>query len=209
MHRTRLLAIPLVMVFLLACGLTNGISGIATQLPGILTSAPTELGAVETLAAQQSSNNCPATPTTGGLGISLSQVKSILEPTQQFVFSDGTLNGQPASTATLGAILKASFPDIAAGFSAKFIGDPCNISELIISMPRTDKQATVDQALGIVNVLVVAFLPSGDQLAVLNWLTQNYGSIKVGESVQKTLGSMQFTLTRSQTEMVIDTVPAK
>jgi hypothetical protein len=209
MRRTRLLAIPLIMVFLLACGLANGISGIATQLPGILTSAPTTFGAVETLSSQQSSSNCPATPTAGGLGISLDQVKSLLQATQQFVFTDGTVNGKPASTATLGPTMTASFPDIAAGFSAQFIGDPCNIGELIISMPRTDKQATVDQALGIVDVLIAAFLPSGDQLAVVDWLTQNYGSIKVGEKVQKTLGSMQFTLTRSQTEMVIDTVPAK
>jgi hypothetical protein len=209
MHRTRLLAIPLVMIFVMACGLTNGISGLATQLPGILTSIPTDMGAVQTLSAQQSTTNCPATPTAPGLGISLDQVKTLLQVTQQFVFTDGTANGKPDSTATLGPTLTASFPDIAAGFSAQFIGDPCNISELTISMPRTDKQATVDQALGIVNVLVVAFLPSGDQLAVLNWLTQNYGTIKVGESVHQTFGSMQFTLTRSQTEMVIDTVPAK
>jgi hypothetical protein len=197
------------MVFLLACGLTNGISGIATQLPALLTSAPTALGAVETLSAQQSSSNCPATPTAPGLGVSLVQVKTILQATQQFVFTDGTVNGKTASTATLGPTLTASFPDIATGFSAQFIGDPCNISELTISMPRTDQQATVDQALGIVDVLIAAFLPSGDQLAVINWLTQNYGSIKVGETVQQTLGSMQFTLTRSQTQMVIDTVPAK
>ncbi len=209
MRRTRLLAIPLVMLFLLACGLTNGISGIATQLPGILTSAPTAFGAIETLSAQQSSSNCPATPTAPGLGISLVQVKTFLQATQQFVFTDGTVNGKSASTATLGPTLTASFPDIAAGFSAQFIGDPCNISELTISMPRTDQQATVDQALGIVDVLIAAFLPSGDQLAVINWLTQNYGSIKVGETVQQTLGSMQFTLTRSQTQMVIDVVPAQ
>jgi hypothetical protein len=209
MRRTRLLAIPLVMVFLLACGLTNGISGLATQLPAMLTSAPTAMGAVETLSAQQSSTNCPATPTAGGLGISLDTVKTILQVTQQFIFTDGTLNGKPDSTATLGPTMTASFPDIAAGFSAQFIGDPCNISELTISMPRTDQQATVDQALGIVNVLIAVLLPSGDQLAVITWLTQNYGSIKVGETVQKTLGVLHFTLTRSQTEMVIDTVPAK
>jgi hypothetical protein len=209
MRRTRLLAIPLVMVFLLACGLTNGISGLATQLPGLLTSAPTALGAVETLSAQQSSSSCPATPTAPGLGISLDLVKTILQATQQFVFTDGTVNGLPASTATLGPTLTASFPDIATGFSAQFIGDPCNISELTISMPRTDNQATVDQALGVLDVLIAAFLPSGDQLGVINWLAQNYSSIQVGGKAQNTLGSMQFTLTRSQTEMVLDIVPAK
>jgi hypothetical protein len=209
MRRTRLLAIPLVMVFLLACGLTNGISGLATQLPGFLTSAPTTIGAVETMSAQQSSSNCPATPAAGGLGISLNQVKTVLQVTQQFVFTDGTVNSQPASTATLGPTLTATFPDIAAGFSAQFIGDPCNIGELKISLPRNDKQATADQAIGLIDVLVAAFLPSGDQLAVINWMTQNYGSIKVGGQAQTTMGSMQFTLTRSQTEMVLDIVPAK
>ncbi len=209
MRRSRLLAIPLVMVFLLACGLTSGISGIETQLPGILTSVPTAMGAVETLSAQQSSTNCPATPAAGGLGISLDQIKTVMQATQQFVFTDGTVNGKSATTATLGPTMTASFPDIADGFSAQFIGDPCNISELTISMPRNDQQATVDQAVGIVDVLIAAFLPSGDQLAVINWLTQNYGSIKVGETVQQTLGNMQFTLTRSQTEMVLDVVPAQ
>jgi hypothetical protein len=197
------------MLFLLACGLTNGISGIATQLPGILTSVPTALGAVETLSSQQSSSNCPATPAASGLGISLDQVKTVLEATQQFVFTDGTVNGLPASTATLGPALTASFPDIAAGFSAQFIGDPCNIGELTISLPRNDQQTTVDQAVGLIDVLIVAFLPSGDQLAVINWMTQNYGTVPVGGQSQTTAGSMQFTLTRSQTGMVLDIVPAK
>jgi len=209
MRRTRFFAIPLIMLFLLACGLTNGISGIATQLPGILTSVPTALGAVETLSSQQSSSNCPATPAASGLGISLDQVKTVLEATQQFVFTDGTVNGLPASTATLGPALTASFPDIAAGFSAQFIGDPCNIGELTISLPRNDQQTTVDQAVGLIDVLIVAFLPSGDQLAVINWMTQNYGTVPVGGQSQTTAGSMQFTLTRSQTGMVLDIVPAK
>jgi hypothetical protein len=209
MRRYRLLVIPLVMVFLLACGLTSGISGVETQLPGLLTSVPTAMGAVETLSAQQSSSNCPATPAAGGLGISLDQIKTIMQATQQFVFTDGTVNGQPATTATLGPTMTASFPDIANGFSAQFIGDPCNISELTISLPRNDQQATVDQAVGVIDVLIAAFLPSGDQLAVINWMTQNYGPMKVGEQQQTTIGNMQFTLSRTQTEMKLDIVPAK
>jgi hypothetical protein len=204
MRQFRFLAIPLVMIFLLACGLTNGIQGLATQLPGVLTSLPTDLAAIET-----PSTNCPATPAAGGLGISLDKVKSVLQVTQQFVFTDGTVNGQPASTATLGPSLTASFPDIASGFSAQFIGDPCNIGELTISLPRNDQQATVDQAVGLIDVLIAAFLPSGAQLTVINWMTQNYSSLPIGGQAQTTAGSMQFTLTRSQTEMVLDIVPAK
>lgn len=204
MRRYRFFAIPLVMVFLLACGLTTGIQGIATNLPGMLTRIPTDLAAIET-----PSTNCPATPAAGGLGIPLDKVKSVLQVTQQFVFTDGTVNGQPASTATLGPGLTASFPDIATGFSAQFIGDLCNIGELTISLPRNEKQATVDQAVGLIDVLIAAFLPSGAQLTVINWMTQNYGTIPVGGQAQTTAGSMLFTLSRSQTEMVLDIVPAK
>ena len=96
MRLTRFLAIPLVMLFVLACGITNGIQQAATQLPGILTSVPTTMGAVETLSAQQSSSNCPATPTTGGLGISLDTIKTVLQITNQFTFTDGTVDGQTA-----------------------------------------------------------------------------------------------------------------
>jgi hypothetical protein len=208
MRRVRFLAIPLFMLFLLACGLTNGISGIATQLPGILTSAPTAFGEVETLAAQQSSSNCPATPTAAGLGISLDQVKNILEVTQQFVFTDGTVKGQPASTATLGPSLSSTFPAMAASFSAQFIGDPCNINELIVTTPRSDQQATADQAVGVLNVLIAVVMPSGAQLAVVSWMSQVYPSIPVGGQEQTTEGKMLFTLTRSQTEMVLNVVPA-
>jgi hypothetical protein len=86
----------------------------------------------------------PATPSAPGLGISLDQVKTVLQATQQFIFTDGTVNGQPASTATLGSGAAASFPAIANGFSAQFIGDPCNIRQLTLSLPRNDQQDTVD-----------------------------------------------------------------
>ena len=50
MGQPRLLAIPFVMFFILACGLTNGIQQIqsaVTQLPGVLTSMPTAMGALK------------------------------------------------------------------------------------------------------------------------------------------------------------------
>jgi hypothetical protein len=209
MHQFRFLAIPLVMIFLLACSLTSGIQGIATDLPGILTSVPTELGAVETLSAQQSSSNCSTTPTASGLGISLDRVKTVLQATNQFVFTDGTVNGRPASTATLGPGLTPSFPAIANGFSAQFIGDPCNISQLTISTPRNDQQDTVDQAIGLINVLIAGVMPSGAQLTIISWMSQEYASLPVGGQQQTTAGSMLFTLSRTQTEMVLDIVPAK
>jgi hypothetical protein len=209
MNKTRLLAIPLVMIFVLACGLTNGISGIATQLPGILTGVPTTIGAVETLSAQQPSGNCSSTPTTGGLGISLETVKTVLQITNQFTFTDGTVNGQTASTVTLASGAAAAFPEIANGFSAQFIGDPCNLGEITVTIPRTDQQATVDQGMAVINILFAAVLPPGAQFPYLAWLTQQYASMQVGGQQQATFGSMQFTLSRSQTAMVLDVLPVK
>ena len=209
MRRYRILVIPLVMVFLLACGLTSGISGIETQLPGILTSVPTAMGAVETLSAQQSSTNCPATPTTGGMGISLDTAKSVLLITNQLAFTDGTANGQPDSTATLTSSAAATFPAIANGFSAQFIGDPCNINEIKVTLPRTDQQDTVDQGMGLLNLVIAGVIPPGTQVELLAWMVQGYSSIPVGGQQQTTIGNMQFTLSRSQTEMVLDIVPAK
>jgi hypothetical protein len=124
------------------------------------------------------------------LGISLDQVKTVLQATQQFIFTDGTVNGQPASTATLGSGAAASFPAIANGFSAQFIGDPCNISQLTLSLPRNDQQNTVDQAIGLIDILIAAVLPSSAQFTVLTWMSQEYATIPVGGQAQTTAGSM-------------------
>jgi hypothetical protein len=207
MRNIRFLAIPLVMLFVLACGLSNGIQQIATQLPAMLTSAPTTIGAVETLGAQQPSSNCPSTPTTGGLGISMDVVKNVLLITNQFTLTDGTVDGQTASTATLTPGAAASFPVIANGFSAQFIGDPCNIGKITITIPRTDQQDTVDQGLGVINILLAGVLPPGAQISFVAWLAQEYAALPVGGQQQTTVGNMQFTLTRSQTEMVLEIIP--
>jgi hypothetical protein len=193
----------------MACGLTNGISGLATQLPGILTNAPTELGAVETLAAQQSTTNCPATPTAAGLGISLDTAKGVLQITNQLTFTDSTANGQPVSTAMLTAGAAATFPEVGSGFSAQFIGDPCNLNEINVTIPRTDQQATVDQGMGLLNLVFAGVIPPGTQVALLTWMVQEYSSIQVGGQQQTTIGSMQFTLSRTQTDMVLDILPTK
>jgi hypothetical protein len=209
MRRTRLLAIPLVMVFLMACGLINGISGIATQLPAILTSAPTTIGAVETLSSQQSSTNCPATSTAGGLGVALDTAKTILQITNQFTFTDGTVNGKTASTATLDTSAAATFPAVANGFSAQFIGDPCNIGEVYVTIPRTDQQDSVDQGMELINLLFAGVLPPQTQLTLLSWMVQAYSSIPVGGQQQTTIGTIQITLSRTQTDMVLDILPTQ
>lgn len=209
MHKNRFLIIPLVMVFVMACGLTNGIQGIATQLPGILTSVPTAFGAVETLSAQQSSNNCPATPTAVGLGFSVYTAKSITEVTNQFTFSDGTENGKPVTTATLSTSAATTFPAIASGFSAQFIGDPCNVAEIKITIPRNDQQATVDQGIALVNLLLAGVVPPTTQLQLVAWMAEGYANMPVGGQQQTTINNVLFTMSRDQSAMLLDITPAK
>lgn len=213
MGKVRWLVIPTLMLFVLACGLSNGIQQIqqaVTQLPEVLTSAPTALGALETLAATaMPPSNCPATPTAGGLGVGWVNAKSVLQMTQQFTFTDGSIDGQPASTATLASAAAGTFSAISNGFSAQFIGDPCNLSQIKITIPRTDLQAAVDQGVEAVNIVLTGTLPVDVQLAFFTWLTQNYSTVPVAGQQQTTIKNMQFTLQRNQNSMVLDILPAK
>lgn len=213
MRKIRWLVFPLFLIFLLGCGLLSGIQDIqktvSTQLPGILTSAPTAEGMIETLAAQQSQNQCTGTPTTGGLGISVENTKNFLQLTQEFTFSDGTANGQPAVIATLTTSGASTFPAIAQGFSAVYIGNVCNLSQVAITIPRSDQQDTVDQGLGVMNIVLAGTLPADVQITFFTWLTDNYGSLAVDGHTQTTIKNMQFNLQRSQTNMLLEILPAQ
>jgi hypothetical protein len=170
---------------------------------------PTELGGIETAASAQTSSDCTTT-TPGGLGITLDKVKSVLQITQQVTFTDGTVNGQPVSTGTLSSTSASTFPSISNGFSAQFIGDPCNLSEIKVTTPRTDQQSTVDEGIGILNILFAGFMPPEVDLPLLTWLSENYGNVPVSGQAQTTIGQMQFTLQRSKTNTItLDILPVK
>ena len=235
MRRNRLLVIPFLMIFAMGCGLISGVQGLqnvattelpalqtaastnlpaletaaATEIPALLTAAPTAQDALETLAAQQTSANCPGTPTAGGLGVSINTAKTILQMSQQFTFADGTADGQPAAIVTLSASGAASFPAIAQGFTAQFIGDPCNLSRISVTIPRTDQQDSADQGVGVLNIVLTGTLPPDIQLAFLTWVAQAYPAVTVSGQQQTTIKTMQFTLQRNQTSMVLNIVPVK
>ena len=178
----------------------------STALPALLTSVPTAQDMINTLAA---SNTCAGTPTAGGLGISVNTAKTFLQMTQQFAFADGTANGQPVATATLTPSGASSFPAIAQGFSAQFIGNACNLSQIYITIPRTDQSDTADQGVSVLNIILTGTLPVDIQLSFLTWVSQNYPSVPVSGQEKTTIKTFQFTLQRSQTNMVLDIVPAR
>ena len=235
MRKNRWLVIPFLMLFVMGCGLISGVQGLqnavttqlpalqtaastdlpametaaSTVLPALLTSVPTAQGLVETAAAQLPTSACPGTPTAGGLGISMDTARTVLQMTQQFAFADGTANGQPAVIVTLTTDGASTFPAIAQGFSAQFIGDPCNLNQISVSIPRTDQQNTADQGVIAINSVLAGTLPTDVQLTFLSWVTQNYPTVPVSGQQQTTIKNMQFTLQRNQTSMVLDILPAK
>jgi hypothetical protein len=182
----------------------------ATDLPALLTAIPTGQGMIETLAAGQTgSSNCSSTPTAGGLGVSMNTAKSVFQISQQFAIANGSVGGQPAAIVTLTPAGASSFPAIAQGFTAQFIGDPCNLSQISITIPRTDQQDTADQGVAILNLVIIGTLPADVQLPFFTWLTQNYPAVPVSGQQQTTIKNFQFTLHRNQTSMVLDILPAK
>jgi hypothetical protein len=223
MNKKRWLVIPFILLFTLGCGLisqaqdiknaastampaiSTELTALATQMPALLTSAPTAQGMIETLAA---SNPCTGTTTPGGLGISMDTARTVLQMSKQFAFTDGTVKDQPAVIVALTPDGASSFPAIAQGFSAQFIGNACNLSRVTFTIPRTDQQDTVDQGISIINIVLTGTLPLDVTFAFAPWLNQNYSSVPVSGQQQTTIKTFQFTLQRDQTSMVLDIVPA-
>jgi methionine-rich copper-binding protein CopC len=58
-------------------------------------------------------------------------------------------------------------------------------------------------------MVLTGTLPPDVQLAFVTWLTQNYSTLAVSAQQQTTIKTMQFTLQRNQTSMVLDIVPSK
>ena len=237
MRKKRWLFILFMMIFLIACscGVLPSLQGLqnaattalpalqtaastdlpametaaATQIPALLTSVPTAQGMIETAAAQLPTSACTGTPTAGGLGISMDTTKTILQMSQEFTLANGTANGQPAVIATLTPTGASTFPAIAQGFSAQYIGDICNLSQISITVPRTDQQDSSDQGVSILNIVLTGTLPVDVQLSFFTWVAENYPTVAVSGQQQTTIKTFQFTLQRNQTSMVLNILPAK
>jgi hypothetical protein len=209
------LSLSVLLLAALACNAASGIRAAQTDIPAALTEAPTALGPIETAAAEftppADATSVPSdgTPSAGGLGIKLEDVKTVMQVTQQFNFSDGTVDGKPATIAKLTSTAATSFPTLATGFSAAFIGDAENLSEIKVTLPRTEDQATVDEAIGLATVMFAGILPADVQIGFLTWITQNYSEVPVDGSKETTVKNFKFTLSRIKAEMLLDIVPAK
>lgn len=209
------LSLSVLLMAALACNAATGIRTAQTDIPAMLTEAPTALSPIETSVAEFTPPAVPTsaasdgTPSAGGLGIKLEDVKTVMQVTQQFAFSDGTVDGKPAAIAKLTSTAAASFPTLASGFSAAFIGDPNNLDEIKVTLPRTEDQATVNEGIGLVSVMFAGILPADVQVGFMTWMSQNYSAVPVGGSKETTVNNFKFTLSRTSTDMALDVVPAQ
>ena len=197
------LSISVLVLALLACQIVSGIRTAQTDIPAMLTAAPTLLGPLGTAAAEFTPP-VSSTFTPGGLGIKLEDVKLVMGATKQFTFSDGSLNGQPAAIASLSADFAATIPALADGFSAAFAGDPKNLSEIKITIPYSDDQKVVQAGLSMMTVLFASILPPEALISFVPWITENYSKLQVGDTKEFTVKNIKFSLSRTQTRMNLD-----
>ncbi len=210
MRVIRWLVVPVLLFALLGCGLVNGIQQIqqaVTQLPGALTGMPTALGALGTAAAGQASS-ANATPAAGGLGISLDSVKK-MEQSGRYIFTDTTEGGQTVSTAVLTAVAKSDAPDIGDGFTARFIGDPANLSQILVTVPSSENAATAFEAIGLIGDVLSTAVPPDAKPTFIPWVTENYPLVSAsGGQQQMTIGNLSFTMKKSGADVILEVDPA-
>jgi hypothetical protein len=218
MRQTRIfVTISLVLAALSACASptpsqpapTDVPTTVATELP--TAEMPVETATTEAMPTVESTATTSGSiPVTGsGLGIKLDDVKNVMQSTQQFEFSDGDVNGQPASIAKLTSTAAATFPTLASGFSAAFIGDPANLIEIKITLPRSADQPGVDESIRVLTLIAAGILPANVQSQFVTWTNQNFSDIPVDGSKETTIENFKFTLLRTATSMVLDVVPAR
>ncbi len=207
MHSLRWLLLPVLLFSLLGCGLISGVQQAANQLPAALSAMPTMMGAVGTMSAGQPPAGNPAS-SAGGLGISLDDIKKI-QSSGHYSFSDTTENGQPVSTAVLTAVARNDAPGVGDGFSARFIGSPANLSQIVVTAPATQDAATAFAEIGLFGDVLSTGLPMDVRPTFIPWLTQSYTSASVGKDQQTTIQNLKFTLKETKTEVTLQVDPAQ
>ena len=206
MRKLRWLVLPVFLFALLGCGLVNGLQQAITQLPGALTSMPTALEAMSTMAAGQTTADTPA-PSAGRLNISLEDAKKV-ETSGRYSFTDATEGGRPVSTAVLTAVARNDAPALADVFSARFIGDPANLSQILVTVPRTEDPATAFEAIALIGDVLSTALPPDVHATFIPWVTQSYSTVSTSGERQTTINNLRFTMKLSGADVILEVDPA-
>jgi len=217
MRQTRIVfVVSTLLLVSLACNAVNGLRMAQTEIPAMITAAPTVLGPLGTAAAEftppANVTDMPGTAaanSTSGLGIALADVKSVMESTKQFSFADGIVDGQQATIASLSPSVSENMPGLADSFSAAFIGDPANLGEIKIKVPYSEDQAAITTGVSMLTVLFAGILPPTALISFIPWINDKYAKLPAGGSEELVSGKLKFTLSRTETIIMLDLVPVK
>jgi hypothetical protein len=218
------LSLSVLMLASLACKTVTGLGAAQTEIPEMITAAPSELAPIETAAAESIPTAAPTAAATAaetvepagngtapssGLGIAVDDVKSVMEATQQFIFKDGVVDGQPAVIASLAPSAATNMPGLMDQFSAAFIGDPKDLGEVRITVPYSDDDAAVQAGLGMVTILFSSILPPEALFSFIPWITENYSKIPPGGSEELVVKNLRFRISRVQSDVLLSIQPVK
>ena len=133
-----------------------------------------------------------------------------LEALQWFVFTDDNIDGQPAVVAKLTAEGETHYPGIGGGFTGIFLGDPNDLSQIKIMVPRTERgtQDVINEGPWLTESVLMGLLPfSSDEKGILSdWINDNFLIISVGNKQEKIIKNVQFVLERPETDLINLTV---
>jgi hypothetical protein len=201
------LSLSLLMMFMAACTGGIGIENTQINIPSSVTKPTAAIGDNETATVEfPTMTELTSTPSNGtlsasGLSINLEDIKSVMLVTQRFAFTDSTVDNKPVSIAKLTPASAANFPTFETGFSAAFIGNPENLNEIKITVPRTEDQTTGNDGVGLMTMMFASVLPTDVQSQFLTWINQNYVTMPVGASKEITVKNFKFTLSRTSTKL--------
>lgn len=208
MHQKKIfVCISLLLSASFACNAVTGIRIAQTELPAMMTAGPTLMAPLETAAAELTppAPGDPGYPSTG-LGIKLEDVKTVLEGSQQFILTEGTVDGQPAAIASLSESAATTIPGLSGEFSAAFIGDPENLSAIKITIPATNDKDSIKAGMSVMTLFFSAILPPDVLIKFLPWIAKNISQIDVGSSEELTARNFHFILTRPESSVILDII---
>jgi hypothetical protein len=208
MRPLHLLLLAVLLLSLLGCQRAPSTLPASAQPTPLSNNTPSQPGAVVN-APGQSSPGFGSVPTPGGPVIALANVLGVLQMSKQYDFSTGTVAGQPATFAKLNGQGAASFPAVADGLSIELIGDPNNLSSILITIPRSDNAETAQQGLSAASVICAGLFPPDKLAQILAWLNQSYIPMTVSGKEQTKIQNVQMTLERDASSMILEIVPLK
>lgn len=137
--------------------------------------------------------------------LSIVNTRIVLEKSfQWFSFSDENIDGHTAIIAKLTTEGETHYPKIGSGFTGIFLGDPTNLSQIKITVPRE-----ASDGIWLIQSILASGLvsfSSGGMGVFFDWLDKNFLTVSVGGKEATIINKVQFVLERPKTDLIILTI---